>query len=279
MEDIPFRPTYETEQERKLDVALSIARLASKGTVSFHEYSYKPLTSMFITTGELIVGNDRIHEIETDLVEQHSEYPPRMDSYEDVIKKGYQLFCEANDQTNAEPTGIFRTSYTLTEYKEMFLDVKGVIDRANYANQGIKCYSDGDLNNKCHYNMYYMHVCDIFNIMMHEAENKTVSLLIETSLLPCITRGMKHMLEERLLNCIQRFFLLKNVDIFYIAYGYYFNISFVPIRTLIPKSSVHFKMSSFFMNDEHFVHHQRGKLKEFDDTELNYLTRIIFKTF
>jgi hypothetical protein len=109
---------------------------------------YKPLTSMFITTGELIEGDNREQKIHTHLIEQHSGYPPHMDSYEEVMEKGYQLFCQKNDQNTAESTGVARTSYTIVKYKEMFCDVKGVIDRAIHANNGIKCFADGNLNNK-----------------------------------------------------------------------------------------------------------------------------------
>jgi hypothetical protein len=117
-----------------------------------------------------------------------------------------------------------------------------------------------------------MHICDIFNIMMHEAANRRICLLIETSLLPYITPQMKHMLQERLLNCMQHFFLLKNLDIFYMAYGYYFNTLFVPIHTRMPQRSGIFQMSCFLMKDEHFVQHQRSKLKEIDQFEEDYIT-------
>ncbi len=279
MEDVPFRPTYASEQQRKLGVAMHYAESASNGDEFFHEYSYKPLTSMFLTTGELIEGEEQKHEVHIHLIEQHSGYPPQKDSLEDVMEYGYHIFCEKNDQNTAESTGVSRTLYTLIEYKEMFQDIKGVIDRATYGHHGIKCFADGDLNHTNAGNMYHMHTCDIFNMMMHEATNTRIRLLIETSLLPFITPQTKHMLEERLLNCTQRFFLLKNIDIFYITYGYYFNRSFVPIRTRVPQNSNHFRISRFFMNDEHFVQHQRGKMKAIDDFELNYLTRLYYTTF
>jgi hypothetical protein len=33
------------------------------------------------------------------------------------------------------------------------------------------------------------------------------------------------------------------------------------------------------MNDEHFVQHQRGKLKEIDQIEDDYINRILYRTF
>jgi hypothetical protein len=279
MEDNIYEEKYVKEQQHKLDNILRHAMFASNGDEFFHEYSYKPLTSMFITTGELIEGDGREHELHTHLIEQHSGYPPHIDSYEDIIKKGYQLFCENNDLNTKKLTEFGCTSLNIVEYKEMFCVVKGIIDRAIDTNHGIKCFADGDLNNMEPDNMYYMHICDIFNIMIHEYASRRIRLLIETSLLPYITPQMKHMLEERLLNCRQYYFLLNNVDIFYMSYGYYFNTSFVPIRTRIPTQSGIFKMSCFFMNDEHFVQHQRGKLKEIDQIEDDYINRILYRTF
>jgi hypothetical protein len=90
-----------------------------------------------------------------------------------------------------------------------------------------------------------------------------------TSLLS-ITHEMKNLFSDSLLTEDQKIFVLDNVDILYLIYGYYGNYSFVPICTVIlPKSTKVFVESSFFTNDLHFHTHQQGKLQETKQTELS----------
>jgi hypothetical protein len=124
-----------------------------------------------------------------------------------------------------------------------------------------------------------MHVCDIFNIMVHEAMRRKCELCITTESLPSISKEMTHILQERLLTQSQGFFLLKNIDIYYMAYGYYFNNLFIPMCTKTMTPSVLFKMSCFFMNNNNFLgEHQKGKLMEINQTESRHETRMMYRS-
>jgi hypothetical protein len=39
-----------------------------------------------------------------------------------------------------------------------------------------------------------------------------------------------------------------------------------------------FPMSSFLMNDDHFLAHQRGKIMQINQSESNYVTRMLYRT-
>jgi hypothetical protein len=268
----------ERDRLRKQTIAFECAIHGEPGDVYFHESSSRPLVSMFITTGELKDGSSTDHETHVHMVGQHNDYPVRIQNYEQIMEKGYEIFCEKNDQSTATLSGMARTAYTLKQYKARFRDVSRVIEDAIYTNHGVECFEDGDIYNRSDHNMYYLHICDIFNIMVHEASHRQIELLITTDSLPRISDGMKHVFQEELLNRNQCFFLLKNMDIFYMLYGYYGNNSFIPIRTRMVRRSFLFTMSCFLMNDDHFVEHQRGKLKEINQTEPMEITRLMYRT-
>jgi hypothetical protein len=269
---------FDNGRGRKLDVAEGLARYAKKGETHFHEVCHNPLTSLFITTGDVEEGETERREIHLKYVYQPQGYPLRINSYEDVMEKGYQLYLSKNDQETASFSGKYRTGYSCCEYKRKFREVSHVIERSIYTNHGIECYSDGNVDNRKYDNMFYMHVCDIFNIMVHECMERECHLRITTPSLSVIPEQMTHILQEKLLTQSQGFFLLKNIDIYYMAYGYHFNNSFIPMRTKMMTPSHLFSMSCFFMNDDFFLEHQKGKLMEINQNEKSNKTRMMYRT-
>jgi hypothetical protein len=269
---------FEQDIGRRLDIAKRCAEKGNPGEVFFHEASSNPLISMFITTGELIDGSDDTHETYIMMECQHAGYPLRINDFTEIIRKGYDMFCVKYPQETGTATGVGRTLYSYEEYAKMFRKMCRIIDAAIYSTHGIECFADGDVTNRDHENMYYLHICDIMNVMVHEAANKQINLLITSLSLPYITQEMKHIFQERLINSRQCFFLMSNVDIFYMLYGYYKNNSFMAIRTKMVRRTTVFKESSVLMNDDHFVNHQRGKLKEIEQSELDVITRMLYRT-
>ena len=71
---------------------------------------------------------------------------------------------------------------------------------------------------------------------------------------------------------------MKHVDFLYVCYAYYGNNSFVPIRTRVSITSTELKEASFFMNDNHFILHQIGKMKEFNQNDNRQDYRILYRT-
>jgi hypothetical protein len=190
---------FVVDRERRMEIAKTFAQKGREGDVFFHRVSSNPLISAYLTTGPLVHGSSNLHEIRLTMVCEHPGYPLHINSFSDIIKKGYGMFCGKYDQSNATVEGVGRTSYTLTEYTKIIDDTINVY-------HGVQCFADGDLENKNDHNTYFMHICDIFNIMVHEAGGKQVGLLITTSSLPTITSTMKHIFFERIINSYQFFF-------------------------------------------------------------------------
>jgi hypothetical protein len=103
-----------------------------------------------------------------------------------------------------------------------------------------------------------MHVCDIINIFVTDMMHMDpVRFKIPTNLLYEVPKKFNHRLTEE-----QRFFLLHHCESFYTIYRYYGNYSFMGVRTKINEFNSKLSRSSFFMNDEFFVKHQKGKITE-----------------
>lgn len=109
--------------------------------------------------------------------------------------------------------------------------------------------------------------------------NSVAELCICSSTLPYLpTLGVVNDLEMRHLNNDLVDFVHLHIDYLYTCYTYYGNHSFVAIRTKVPKNSNVFIQSSFFMNDDHFVNHQKGKMIEFNQNELSLESKIMYRS-
>ena len=73
-------------------------------------------------------------------------------------------------------------------------------------------------------------------------------------------------------------FFKIHIDFFYLCYSYYGNNSFVPIRTRVLEDNLILKEGYFFTNNNHFVLHQIGKLKEFNQNDKNIEAKVKYRT-
>jgi hypothetical protein len=76
------------------------------------------------------------------------------------------------------------------------------VDNAIYENHGFKCFADGNVENDSPGNTYYLHVCDIFN-MMHHTSNVGIwfpMVVIITTMLKSIYVDTRDELSSVLLN-------------------------------------------------------------------------------
>ena len=62
------------ELNRSLHIAKQLAEKAEEGSLFFIEVSYKPLVSLFITTGELINNNGNTHSVHLRFVSEPHHY-------------------------------------------------------------------------------------------------------------------------------------------------------------------------------------------------------------
>jgi hypothetical protein len=129
---------------------------------------------------------------------------------------------------------------------------------------GIMCFEDGDHTNLDYRNVFFMHICDIINIFVTDIMHMDqVEFKIPTNLLFEIPSKFRNRLtDKRLSEAQQRRFLLHHCESFYMIYSYYANYSFMGIRTHANKFNTKLLHSSFLMNDDYFVKHQKGKITE-----------------
>ena len=272
---IPIHILRSTDWQRRLDNAKKCAENGREGDVFFLQVSKNPLVSLFITTGSLVGGGTNLRSVDLRFVGQHSLYPKCINSntQSDVI--GYQYFKRSCEKNN---NGLFN-SYDLDVYKERFEQTCLNLDKSIVDFHGVRCYRDNDPHNNATNNYFVMHLCDIFNIMIHANFGTQPELKLKTQLLKNLPEhGVINELESRYLTEANKSFLIHHIDFFYLCYGYYGNHSFVPIRTSMEKNHLIFQTSSFFMNDDHFVEHQKGKLKEFNQNESRTVSRLIYRS-
>ena len=154
----------------------------------------------------------------------------------------------------------------------MFQRTCSAIDMSIEEFHGVKCYRDGDQRHEDKNNIYFMHICDILNVIDKRRSNEVPELKIKTSLFQSLPEvGVVNELESRYLNPELFDFVVIHLDFLYLCYGYYCNHSFMAIRTTV-------EHTSFFMNDEHFLKHQKGKLLELNQNELRLHTRIMYRS-
>ena len=163
--------------------------------------------------------------------------------------------------------------YTCKLY-DVFLD----IDKAIRDNHGVKCYADGNTLNVERENIFYLHICDVLNIMVKKINATPIEVVVKSELLNCIPTNLKNEFETIYLKQANSKFLYSEIDFIYYCYCYLGNTSFVPIRTKIANDNVTFKISKFFINNIHFQRHQYGKMQEINQNGCGIISKIAYRT-
>jgi hypothetical protein len=192
---------------------------------------------------------------------------------------GYQFHLDgARDCLNRDASVTY-APLDFHTYKDLFHNVCCHIDRALHANHGIKVYEDGNMKNTKFTNVYYLHVCNVLNIFKSKETNTDKPIItIQTPLLEEVKMSSKNDLIHSMLTDDELDFLFKEIDFFYACFAYFGNFSFVPIRTYVKQDCVVFKKSRFFMNNSHFVKHQRRKLMEIHVHNEGLGSKIAYRT-
>ena len=193
------------ELNRSLHIAKQLAEKAEEGSLFFIEVSYKPLVSLFITTGELINNNGNTHSVHLRFVSEPHHYSEVLYQIQtmntDIL--GFNIYHELVDND------INKLDYE--DYKAKVDSVCREIDTYKSKYHGVCCYEDGDEQHTSISNVFILHICDIMNLLVCKA-NTTVPLVeLKTNLLNTI--------DERV--CIGdelNFITESNRDFFYVAH-------------------------------------------------------------
>ena len=259
------------EMNMRLANTKQIAETSKEGTIFFMELSYYPLISLFIRTGGRKEETQNIKHLHLRYVNEPSDYPQFDLENKSPHQLGYENYTTLTQHNN-------NTKLSFNSYRTLFDAVVDQINGSISKYHGYLCYEDGDITNGSTRNIIILHVCDVINIISCQSEDRIPPLYIKTRLMSELDPRMCRELDVTFsTNEIKELFMLQ-MDFFYVTYAYFGNTSFVPIRTSVDNQSVILNNSAFFTNDDHFVNHQHGKLKELNQTEHNSITRIVYRS-
>jgi hypothetical protein len=198
---------------------------------------------------------------------QGEHYPKCPGDQNDIRRQGYQWYIEdrVDKHLRVDDKEGMRggPAMTYSEYFRRHDEICQIIDDEIRKYHGIMCFEDGNYRNLDYRNVFFMHVCDIINIFVTDMMHMDpVEFKIPTNLLFEIPSKFRNQLTDKRLSEAQRRFLLHHCESFYMIYGYYANYSFMGIRTEINEFNSKLSRSSFLMNDDYFVKHQKGKITE-----------------
>jgi hypothetical protein len=262
---------FDADRNKKLKRAQECAELGFEGHTYFYEFSRRPLISMFLTTGALKENSETEHDVHLRYVQQHEKYPSVPKDFEGIVKKGYKMY---DKYRKSREKRVYKFDFYNTKFREMCK----LIEDSIADKHGIACHEDGNLENNHESNVYYMHICDIMNIMIKKRCNNVPKIVIKTSSLQEIKEETVNVFSSTVLDADQENFLVENIDIFYLVYAFYGNNSQIAIRTKVSPNSKMFQESSFFMNDSHFVMHQRGKMQEYNQYFMRVESQLAYRT-
>jgi hypothetical protein len=245
----------------------------------FLEINANPVTSLYLITGNPKNDGTDEKDIHMSFEQQPPGFPVMPSTNDACDKQGYHMYL--TKVKNDYDLGVIETFSPIKfgEWKTMLYTLRDIIDEIIRMNHGVKCYKDGDITNNDIRNVYFLHVCDVFNIIMNKKRNKKTTLLISSKLLEDVKETTVDAITTRVLNETYIKYLMDNVDHMYMNYCYYGNGSFLPIRTHIAEDDEVFLKSKFFINNIHYAKHQRGKLNYVNQTQKGTMNACVFRTF
>ena len=269
----------EDDWQRRLENAQECAQSGKEGDVFFLQAGKTPLVSCFITTGKWIAPLNEKRNVDIRFVSQHMGYPPLLGGNNDIDMYGYDSFKKALQLNKGSVLSQKFEGMDIEKYKIWFEETCVMIDTCIVENHGVKCFTDNDVSNNDKRNCFFLHVCDIMNIIIARDSGDIPVVIVKSELLKTLASNVIcNELEHRYLKPHNWEFMKVHIDFFYKCYGYYGNHSFIPIRTKIEKDSQAFVSASFFTNDAHFVEHQAGKMKEINQNERSVVSRVMYRS-
>ena len=268
-----------SDWERRLKNAHDCAQQGDIGDVTFLQASRHPLVSLFITTGDLTPNSPNKRSVSLSFVSQPSNYPSYIDDTTHLNVKGYNMFKEAVESNVLELDITPFKNISFHRYEMWLSDIHKNIDESIKMFQGVLCYINDQREEETHDSHFILHICDVMTII-YDSHNKTgTEVVVMSTLLSDLDNEIiVNELESTYLQASNRIFFLIHMDFLYMCYCYFGNNSFVPIRTKVKLGNNLLKESSFFTNEDHFVLHQIGKMKEINQNDRRLQTRTIYRT-
>jgi hypothetical protein len=148
-------------------------------------------------------------------------------------------------------------------YKKYHKGLLMIIDHTIQDTHGVECYLDGNMQNHKPSNVVILHICDVLNIAKCQQLNVPFpDVVVGTSKFNTIPTTIKNCLTDFLIEYSLVTFILNKSDHFYSIYAYYRNYSYIPICLGMTSLEHDMPNAAFFMSNNYFVAHQRGKLQE-----------------
>ena len=167
---------------------------------------------------------------------------------------------------------------TIDQYKRSLYSLFEDIDKSIAKYHGVRCFEDGCISNRTYPNVFYLHICDVLNIIQNRMKNRSTEMEVKSDMLVAVSSIMKNDFESTYLRSENNDFLLCHIDFVYYCYAYVGNKSFIPIRTKTYNNCDVFESSKFFMNNEHFVMHQYGKMQEINQNGCGNISKIAYRS-
>ena len=172
------------ELKRKIAICKSIAEDAQEGDVNFVEISSFPLVSLYIATGAPTSEDKRKKSVHMDFRNEPNSFPTFNVHSIGPEKMGYDKYILSIDDNEVQ--------LSLVEYTMMFTSTCKDIDAAISKYHGVKCFEDGNVSNDTTSNVFFLHVCDVMNIISCKRNNTTPVLFIKTGLLKEIKKEVSY---------------------------------------------------------------------------------------
>jgi hypothetical protein len=260
----------------KLNTARRLCENGVEGDLHFVQVSHCPVTSLYLITGPLREDSNTVHQTNMRLVAQPDNFPEFPRTMYSSQQKGYKYHLEKCRDAYELDNSVGFNPLDFQTYRETFMNICGHIDTVLHQYHGIKCYNDGNLNNNMFSNMFFMHVCGVLNILKCETKGQAMPLVfVLTPMMEVVLSEWRNVLVHSMLTEYELHFLIKEIDYFYTCYAYFGNYSMLPIRTQVSEDCDVFVRSSFFTNNDHFVEHQMGKMKELNQNHTHVPTMIV----
>jgi hypothetical protein len=201
--------------------------------VHFLQISTVPLSSMVLTTGSPILNGDgRKKQVHMRMLGPPPDLPKVPNGVKAIVQDGYKKHIAHTVSSYNAPGGCASRVIPFPNWGSLFHSVTSVIDKMIYAHHGIKCHVDRNINNEMLINIFYLHVCDVLNIIACRHNNTPLpQVAIRTSMLQSLPDSILETLTTALSELTKESFgiLLSKINFFYIVYVYYGNGSFLSL--------------------------------------------------
>jgi hypothetical protein len=253
-------------------------KTAEEGDVQFLEVQSYPLVSMTFTSGQFKASTNE-RECHLNLVMEEEGFPRSPGGKCETETSGYKMHCDRIKKKSEADSNFKVKPMKFKAYKKYHEGLLMIIDHTIQNEHGVECYLDGNISNTNPSNVVILHICDVLNIAKCKRLGLSMpEVMVTSSKLEVIPATIKNRLTDHLIENTLLTYILNESDHLYTCYAYFGNHSFVPIRLKIDNLKNDMPSASFFMTNNCFVNHQKGKLQEFNRNNTNKVAREVYKS-